>query len=66
MPLFACVGAKGLNGILYSMILCKHNPPHGTKRKFTDQEPNGDFTEPLNTVAVPLRQLDAAVTFRQL
>lgn len=25
--------AKGLNGILYRFILCKHNPPHSTNCK---------------------------------
>jgi hypothetical protein len=27
--------ATGLDGILYQLILCKHNPPHSAKRDFT-------------------------------
>ena len=27
--------AKGLNGTLYELVLCKHNPPHSAKRDFT-------------------------------
>ena len=27
--------AWGLDGILYRLVECKHNPPHATKRKFT-------------------------------
>jgi hypothetical protein len=30
--------AKGLDGTLYSLILCKHNPPCSAKRKFTDPD----------------------------
>ena len=30
--------AQGLNGTLYSLILCRHNPPHSTKRIFTSDE----------------------------
>jgi hypothetical protein len=29
--------ATGLNGILYELVLCKHNPPHSAKRRFTDE-----------------------------
>jgi hypothetical protein len=38
--------AQGLNGKLYSLILCKHNPPHNTNRKFTEDDTNreGDVT----------------------
>ncbi len=25
----------GLDGILYRLVECKHNPPHSTKRRFT-------------------------------
>jgi hypothetical protein len=28
--------AWGLDGVLYRLVECKHNPPHSTKRKFTD------------------------------
>lgn len=27
--------AQGLDGTLYELVLCKHNPPHSTKRGFT-------------------------------
>ncbi len=27
--------AWGLDGILYRLAVCKHNPPHSAKRKFT-------------------------------
>jgi hypothetical protein len=27
--------AMGLDGVLYRLIECKHNPPHTTKRQFT-------------------------------
>jgi hypothetical protein len=30
--------AQGLNGTLYSLVLCNHNPPHSTKLKFTDND----------------------------
>jgi hypothetical protein len=26
----------GLDHVLYRLIVCRHNPPHRTKRKFTD------------------------------
>src|SRR5208337_2876406 len=40
--------AVGIDGTLYRMTVCKHNPPHeATKRKFTDQEPNDNLTEPM-------------------
>jgi len=38
--------AMGLDGILYRLILCKHNPPHVAKRNFTCEKPNGNYTEP--------------------
>lgn len=28
----------GIDGTLYRLIVCKHNPPHSTKRKSTDEE----------------------------
>jgi hypothetical protein len=31
--------AKGLNGILYKVILCKHNPPHSAKERPPDKLP---------------------------
>lgn len=27
--------AWGINGILYRLLLCRHNPPHNAKRDFT-------------------------------
>ncbi len=38
--------AVGLDGTLYRMTVCKHNPPHSTNRKFTDHDANrrGDVT----------------------
>jgi hypothetical protein len=27
--------AWGINGILYRLLVCEHNPPHSTKRDFT-------------------------------
>jgi hypothetical protein len=27
---------KGLDGYYYRLVVCKHNPPHSPKRKFTD------------------------------
>ena len=29
--------AWGLDGTLYRLVECKHNPPHSTKRKFTGE-----------------------------
>ena len=26
---------KGLDGYYYRLVVCKHNPPHSTKRRFT-------------------------------
>jgi len=39
--------AKGLDGFLYRLIICKHKPPHSTKRNFTEYGPNGNLTGPL-------------------
>ena len=30
------VVAKGLDGYLYQLVICKHNPPHTAKRQFTN------------------------------
>ena len=30
----------GLDGIYYRLVVCKHNPPHSTKWKFTGQPPD--------------------------
>jgi hypothetical protein len=40
------VFAKGLNGYLYRLVICKHNPSHTANRKFTDEDANreGDVT----------------------
>ena len=32
------VFAKGLDGYLYRLVICKHKPPHTAKRKFTDPD----------------------------
>jgi|SRR5208283_3632683 len=40
--------AWALNGMLYRLLVCKHNPPHSTKRKFTDENPNGNLTAPID------------------
>ncbi len=40
--------AWGLDSIFYRLVECKHNPPHRTKRKFTDENPNNNLTAPLN------------------
>ena len=32
------VVAQGLDGVQYWLVECKHNPPHSTKRKFTDED----------------------------
>lgn len=32
--------AKGLDGYLYRLIMCKHKPPHATKRRFTGENTN--------------------------
>jgi hypothetical protein len=31
---------KGLDGYYYGLIVCKHNPPHSTKRRFTGEDAN--------------------------
>jgi len=36
----------GLDGILYRLVECQHNPPHSTKRKFTECGSNDDLTDP--------------------
>ena|SRR5437870_4254495 len=37
----------GLNGILYRLVHCKHNPPHPSTRRFlTERKTDGDYTEP--------------------
>jgi hypothetical protein len=47
--------AQGLNGTLYSMILCKHNPPHSTKRKFTDYDAKQGLDRASEEVLLRLR-----------
>ena len=30
--------AKGLDGVLYGLIVCKHNPPHNTQKRWFDDK----------------------------
>jgi len=47
--------AWGLDGILYRLILCKHNPPHSTKRPFTGCGTKQGLDSPSKTAVVPSR-----------
>jgi hypothetical protein len=65
--------AMGLDGILYRLILCKHNPPHNIKHNWIASDeclqgkrPDEDSPEPLARVLVPLRRVGRAVTFRRM
>jgi hypothetical protein len=46
--------ALGIDGTYYRIIVCKHNPPHSTKRNFTGYGPNGDLTEPPRKIYIKL------------
>jgi len=44
--------AQGLDGVLYWLIECKHNPPHTTKRKFTGYDTKQGLDRAVATVLV--------------
>jgi hypothetical protein len=39
--------AWGINGKLYRLLVCTHNPPHGTKRDFTGNGTKQGLDNPL-------------------
>lgn len=38
--------AWGINGILYRLLVCKHNPSHSTKRRFTGEDAKQGLDSP--------------------
>ena len=49
--------AMGLDGVLYRLILCKHNPPHTTKRNFTCEQTKRGLDRTRSLVLLPLRRI---------
>jgi hypothetical protein len=39
--------AWAVDGMLYRLLVCEHNPPHGTKRKFPDPDTKHEGTSAL-------------------
>jgi hypothetical protein len=54
----------GLDAILYRLVECKHNPPHGTKRQFTGCGTKQGLDSPFKTALVRPRLVGKGVTSR--
>lgn len=49
--------ARGFDGYIYRLVVCKHNPPHTANRKVTDNDTNHEGNVTLLQVTLPLRRM---------